>query len=100
AAFELGFAELKLDDPAAARDAFLKAYEAGYRKPTTMYNLACAYARLGEKDTAFDWLFKSIDAGFEAKGQLRSDEDLRALRRDPGLERARRMSEDRADEED
>jgi tetratricopeptide (TPR) repeat protein len=100
AAFDLGFAELKLNDPAAARDAFQKAYDLGYRKPTTMYNLACAYARLGEKDAAFDWLFKSIDAGFEAKGRLRHDEDLRPLRRDSRWEKALRIAEDKSTDED
>jgi tetratricopeptide (TPR) repeat protein len=98
ASFNLGFAELKRDEPEAARDAFRRAYELGYRRPTTMYNLACAYARLGQKDAAFEWLFKSIDAGFKGADGMSSDDDLRSLRRDPRFakarERARAIGED------
>ena len=35
-----------------------------------MYNLACSYARLDQKDAAFDWLFKALDAGFDATGRF------------------------------
>ncbi len=97
AAFNLGYAELKLDDPGAAREAFLKAYEAGYRKPTSMYNVACSYARLGDKDAAFEWLFKALDAGFEGKGLLEHDDDLKSLHGDARFAKAKRVAEDKAD---
>ncbi|MGH9400152.1 MAG: TPR end-of-group domain-containing protein, partial [Thermoanaerobaculia bacterium] len=64
--FNLGFASLASNRPEAAADAFQKALDLNYRKPTTMYNLACSYARLEQKDKAFDWLFKALDAGFES----------------------------------
>jgi beta-lactamase regulating signal transducer with metallopeptidase domain/Flp pilus assembly protein TadD len=97
AAFNLGYAELKLDEPAAARDAFLKAYAAGYRKPTTMYNVACSYARLGDKDAAFEWLFKAIDSGFEGMGVLAHDDDLKSLHGDARFAKAKQMAEGRED---
>ena len=75
--FNLGFASLAGERPEAAAEAFQKALELNYRKPTTMYNLACCYARLDQKDAAFDWLFKALDAGFDATGTLRG-------RRGPG----------------
>jgi len=86
--FNYGFASLAGDRPEAAVDGFKKAYDLNYRKPTTMYNLACSYARLDQKDVAFDWLFKALDAGFDATGTLRGDEDLDNLRGDPRFRKA------------
>jgi beta-lactamase regulating signal transducer with metallopeptidase domain/tetratricopeptide (TPR) repeat protein len=86
--FNLGFASLAGERPDAAAKAFQKALELNYRKPTTMYNLACTYARLDQKDVAFDWLFKALDAGFDATGTLRGDEDLDNLRGDPRFRKA------------
>ena len=86
--FNYGFASLGGDRPEAAVDGFKKAYDLGYRKPTTMYNLACSYSRLDQKDAAFDWLFKALDAGFDASGTLRGDEDLDNLRGDPRFRKA------------
>jgi len=86
--FNLGFASLAGERPDAAAEAFQKALELNYRKPTTMYNLACTYARLDQKDVAFDWLFKALDAGFDATGTLRGDEDLDNLRGDPRFRKA------------
>jgi beta-lactamase regulating signal transducer with metallopeptidase domain/tetratricopeptide (TPR) repeat protein len=86
--FNLGFASLAGDRPEGATEAFQKALALNYRKPTTMYNLACTYARLDQKDAAFDWLFKALDAGFDATGMLRGDEDLDNLRGDPRFRKA------------
>jgi beta-lactamase regulating signal transducer with metallopeptidase domain/tetratricopeptide (TPR) repeat protein len=86
--FNLGFASLAGERPEAAAEAFQKTLELNYRKPTTMYNLACTYARLDQKDAAFDWLFKALDAGFDSTGMLRSDEDLDNLRGDPRFRKA------------
>jgi tetratricopeptide (TPR) repeat protein len=86
--FNLGFASLAGDRPEAAIEAFEKALAADYRKPTTMYNLACSYARLDQKDPAFEWLFKALDAGFDASGTIRGDEDLDNLRGDPRYRKA------------
>jgi len=86
--FNLGYASLEGDRPEAAVEAFKKALDLGYRKPTTMYNLACSYARLDQKDPAFDWLFKALDAGFDGTGTLRGDEDLDNLRGDPRYRKA------------
>ncbi len=48
--------------------------------PMLMYNLACSYARLNEKDKAFEWLNKSISAGFAQVKQFKADPDLDSLR--------------------
>ncbi|MDQ2979929.1 MAG: hypothetical protein M3R62_11980, partial [Acidobacteriota bacterium] len=65
--------------------------ELGYRKPTTLYNLACSYARADQKDRAFDFLFQALDAGFEGNGNLREDEDLDNLRGDPRFRKAQKI---------
>lgn len=62
--------------------AFLKAIEAGHRVPAATYNVACGYARKGERDRAFEWLGKAMDAGFDVASYL-DDDDLDALHDDP-----------------
>jgi len=83
ALFNAGYARLYAREEAKSAAHFARALELGYRKPATLYNLACAEARQGHVDRAFEWLDKAIDAGFDAKGMLRSDDDLEALRSDP-----------------
>jgi beta-lactamase regulating signal transducer with metallopeptidase domain/tetratricopeptide (TPR) repeat protein len=93
--FNLGYAKLKIDEPRGAIAAFHKALDLSYRRSTTMYNLACSYARDNQKDAAFSWLNKAMDTGFKPDGMLRHDEDLDNLRGDPRynelLRRARAM---------
>ena len=90
--YSLGFASLAGDWPEPSIEAFQKALALGYRKPVTMYNIACAYSRLDQKDAAFDWLFKALDAGFDETGTIRSDEDLDNLRGDARYRKALSMA--------
>jgi hypothetical protein len=53
------------------------------RGPVAMYNLACAYARLNNKDKAFEWLNNALNAGFPQVSLLSQDADLASLRDDP-----------------
>lgn len=46
------------------------------------YNMACAYAMLGDVDAAFEWLQKARDAGFGDLDLLRTDPELDSLRTD------------------
>lgn len=48
-----------------------------------LYNLACAYALRGEKETALDYLEKSVAAGFEDVDHIEKDKDLESLRAEP-----------------
>ncbi len=86
--YNLGFARLAADSPQASIEAFQKALTLDYRKPVAMYNLACAYARLDQKDAAFDWLYKALDAGFDETGTIRRDDDLDNLRGDSRYRKA------------
>ena len=86
--YNLGFAELAGDRPEASIEPFQKALALGYRKPESMYNLACGYARMDQKDPAFEWLYKALDAGFDETWTLRMDDDLDNLRGDPRYRKA------------
>jgi len=98
----LGYASLAAENDRQAVRAFRKAFDLGYRRPATMYNLACAHARLKEKDEAFAWLDRAIDAGFRSYRQIEDDDDLWNLRRDPrfpkAVAKAKRASEREDDE--
>jgi Tfp pilus assembly protein PilF len=86
--FNLGYAQLMGERPEDASASFGKALEKSYRKPTTLYNLACAEARAGHTDKAFERLFAAIDAGFDSAGHIESDSDLDSLRGDARFEKA------------
>ena len=86
--YNLGYAQLLAERPEAALPPFTRALELGYRKSATLYNLACAEARLGEKEKAFERLFQAIDAGFGSPAQIRNDDDLDSLHGDPRFKRA------------
>ena len=104
--FNLGYAQLMADRPEAAAASLGKALDLGYRKPTTLYNLACAEARSGNTDKAFDRLFAAIDAGFDGADHMKSDSDLDSLRKDARFKkalaqtRARHDADEDAEDED
>lgn len=50
--------------------------------PMIMYNVACAYSRLSQKDSALAWLERSADAGFTLYDATSKDEDLSSLHGD------------------
>jgi beta-lactamase regulating signal transducer with metallopeptidase domain/tetratricopeptide (TPR) repeat protein len=96
--YNLGYAQLFAERPEAAVAAFTRALELGYRKPATLYNLACSHARLEEKDKAFERLFQAIDAGYGSPEQIRSDDDLDSLHGDPRFKEAlQRAAKDKDD---
>ena len=59
-----------------------------------LYNVACAHAMMGNRDAAFEWLEKAVDAGFNLEGYILADEDLNNLRSDPRFKRFSRMVDD------
>jgi tetratricopeptide (TPR) repeat protein len=56
---------------------------AGFRRGVALYNLACAYARLGRVDDALARLESAIGAGFATRQEIEHDPDLEPLRADP-----------------
>lgn len=73
-----------------AAEAFMCAVALEYRPATAMYNIACDYALLNDKDNAFVWLQRSLETGFDRPELVASDSDLDPLRTDP---RFKRLSE-------
>lgn len=51
-------------------------------KSLAMYDIGSSYAKLSDKDHAFEWLNKAIDAGYPSSVPLASDPDLSILRED------------------
>ncbi len=62
--------------------AFSKAAEAGYRRPTALYNAGCSYALANETDDAIESLRAAFEAGFDRPDLYASDDDLNSLRGD------------------
>lgn len=91
--FNLGYALHYSSEHVRAVEAFEHAAQFGYRPPTSMYNVACAYSMMGNRDDAFQWLEKSVDAGFDIGGYI-EDEDLNNLRSDPRFKRFQKIADD------
>jgi Flp pilus assembly protein TadD len=69
-----------------ALPAHLRATEFPQVASTAAYNAACAYARKGDPDRAFEWLEKAIGFGFAQAEVAEIDPDLETLRADPRFE--------------
>ena len=90
----LGVALGSLQKYEQAADAYLKCIALRGYAPS-MYNLACTYARLNQKEKAFEWLIKSLQEGFALHDLIATDEDLDSLRDDPRFEEVTSLIEKR-----
>ena len=63
--------------------AFERAIEARYRVDSSMYNIACGYALLGDRNNAMRYLRDAVGAGFDSAEHIAEDSDLDPLRSDP-----------------
>ena len=61
----------------------------GFRevRPDALVNLACMYARAGQRNDALGALEDAVAAGFSAKWRLQGDEDLASVRDDPRFQK-------------
>lgn len=80
--FNLGYALHYSGEHTRALTAFEKALQLGYREPTSMYNMGCAYAMLRQTDQAMKWIENAYDAGFDLHNFIGHDRDLDSLRGD------------------
>jgi tetratricopeptide (TPR) repeat protein len=80
---QLGAALLALEKYDKAAAAYEKAVTLNSSSPIPQYNLACAYARLNDKDEAFAALNKIAPTGFFKPEQISADADLVSLHDDP-----------------
>jgi len=91
--FNLGYALHYSREHSKAISAFERAIQFGYRKPTSLYNIACGHAMMGNRDAAFEFLEKSVNAGFNIEDYILGDEDLNSLRSDPRFKRYEETAE-------
>jgi len=80
--FLLAHAQHNLKKYREAITAYAECEKLGFSPQVTKYNMACAYALIGERDRAFEWLEKAVAAGFNNIQFLKSDDDLAELRSD------------------
>jgi Flp pilus assembly protein TadD len=81
--FSRGYELHQSDRYVEAIEAFSHSIALGYRQATSMYNVACGFALLNDKENALFWLERSLAGGFEQPELLKSDSDLDLLRTDP-----------------
>lgn len=78
--YALGNAALMANDPKLAVTAYQHSVELKNQPGLSLYNLACAHARLGESDQALDSLEKLAQLGVPFATQMEKDPDLASLR--------------------
>jgi len=61
----------------------LQAVAAKPADPQAAYAAARVYARLGDSDSAFSWLTKALDLGYDRLEYLKVDPSLAVIRKDP-----------------
>jgi Tfp pilus assembly protein PilF/dienelactone hydrolase len=82
---QLGLAEISRGKYTEGIAAYERALSAGlppFAQVNAWYNMACAHARLGQSDKAFEFLGKAIDGGFTNKRLMQEDDDLASIRSD------------------
>jgi tetratricopeptide (TPR) repeat protein len=85
---QLAYAQLALNRNDDAIRSYERAFAMGIppgpaTRGVAYYNLACAYARVGQKDKAIEALSRAVDEGFADRAGMEKDEDLAPLRADP-----------------
>ena len=80
----LGLSQANMKDPAAA-GSLEKAVQLGMTTPTDLYNVACGYALVGQKEKALDVLGRAVAAGFADRRLLETDTDLASIRDTDGF---------------
>ena len=85
---QLASSQLHIGRNEEAIKSYEKAFEAGIppganTRGVAYYNLACGYARLGQKAKALDALASAVTEGFTDRNTYEKDEDLNSLRSEP-----------------
>src|SRR5262249_21869553 len=81
--FNRGYLLHQSDKYVEAIEAVTRSIALNYRQATSMYNIACGYSLLNDKDNALFWLDRSLGVGFDRADLLKQDSDLDPLRSDP-----------------
>jgi hypothetical protein len=81
----LGLSQANVKDPAAGAS-LEKAVQLGATTPVDLYNVACGYALIGQKEKALDFLGRAVSAGFDDRRLLETDTDLASIRDTDGFQ--------------
>jgi hypothetical protein len=81
--YDLALVQHNLRQYENAAENFEASIRVSKRSTLARYNAACARTRLGQMDSAFDHLERSLSSGFLKPEPLEADPDLVALRKDP-----------------
>jgi tetratricopeptide (TPR) repeat protein len=81
--FSRGYALHQSGHYLEAIDAFSHSISLAYRQPAAIYNVACGFALLNDKENALFWLDRALRAGFDRTDLLKEDSDLDSIRCDP-----------------
>lgn len=74
----------KLKQADKAKDIGKRAYELSPNDTVMLYNLACLFSRLEERETAVDYLKKSCASGYQNYEWIKRDADFDNIRNEPG----------------
>jgi hypothetical protein len=85
----LGIAAQRAKDLDRALEAYRRVLALQPGSAQTIYNMGSAYAMKGDKDAAFEWLFKAKAGRQVDMTQIDADADLQSLRIDPRFRRLR-----------
>lgn len=85
--FGRGYKMHNSDQYEEAIKAFMVSVALDYRSATAMYNIACGYSLLNDKENALIWLQRSLESGFDRKDLVAEDSDLDPLRTDPRFQK-------------
>ena len=80
--YQLGRSRFSLNQFESSIQAFEKTISLN-QNPNAMYNVACAYARLNQKDKSIDWLAKAVSNNLSPFTNLAGDQDFATLRTEP-----------------
>ena len=83
--YMLGVTMLRLEEDEASIQYFRNAIKNETAILNSQYNIACAYAKIGENDRALKELETAVDYGFNNTGLISRDNDLRSIRGTEGF---------------
>ena len=80
--FQRGHARHRLRHYQEAVADFRVAYDGGFNKILSAYNICCCLSLAGRKDLALEWFQRACEEGYRPRGPL-NDPDLKNIRQDP-----------------
>ena len=74
----------KVKEVEKAKEMGNRAYELTPNDALMLYNLACLFSRLEEKETAVDYFRKALNSGYQSYEWVKRDTDFDNIRNEPG----------------